>query len=64
MQQLLLDNWLNVHAVLKKTAKDVSSLSNQIPLAQNFAGLKKTTVSKINDWVKIKLFFKIMIKHN
>ena len=63
MQQLLPDNWLNVHAILKKGAKDVANASNQISLAQNFVSVKET-VNEINDWVQIKLFFKIMRKDN
>ena len=63
MQQLLPDNWLNIHAILKKGAKDVANVSNEIFLAQNFVAVKET-VNEIIDWVKIKLFFKIMIKCN
>ena len=63
MQQLLPDNWLNVHEILKKVAKDVANASNQISLAQNFVGVKET-VNEINEWVHIKLFFKIMRKDN
>ena len=54
------DNWLNVHAILKKGAKDDANVSNQICPAQNFVGVKET----VNDQVKMKLFFKIMIKYN
>ena len=47
----------------KKGAKDVANVSNKMSLAQRFVGVKET-VNEINDWVKIKLFFKIIIKYN
>ena len=46
---------------MKKGAKDVANLPSQNSLAKNVLGVTET-VNKINDWVKIKLFFKVMIK--
>ena len=63
MQQLLPNNWLNVHTILKKGVNDIVIMSNQISLAQNFVVVKET-VNEINDWVEIKLFSKIMVKYN
>ena len=63
MQQLLPNNWLNVHTILKKGVNDIVIMFNQISLAQNFVVVKET-VNEINDWVEIKLFFKIMVKYN
>ena len=63
MQQLLPNNWLNVHTILKKGVNDIVIMSNQISLAQNFV-IVKETVNEINDWVEIKLFSKIMVKYN
>ena len=62
MQQLLPNNWLNVHTILKKGVNDIVIMSNQISLAQNFVVVKET-VNEINDWVEIKLFSKIMVKY-
>ena len=63
MQQLLPNNWLNVHTILRKGVNDIVIMSNQISLAQNFV-IVKETVNEINDWVEIKLFSKIMVKYN
>ena len=46
---------------MKKGAKDVANLPNQNSLAQNVVGVTEN-VNKINDRVKVKLFFKVMIK--
>ena len=63
MQQLLPNNWLNVHTILKKGVNDIVIMSNQISLAQNFVVVKET-VNEINDWVEIKLCSKIMVTYN
>ena len=48
MQQLLPNNRLNVHTILKKGVNDIVIMSNQISLAQNFVVVKET-VNEIND---------------
>ena len=42
MQQLLPNNWLNVHTILKKGVNDIVIMSNQISLTQNFVVVNET----------------------